>query len=100
MPEPSPTEQRTARRAIDFHRMMERYWVTGQRSWICRLQRSPRYLAQLQAAQRTAQWRDLAPQMATLMNSLALPHLAGRPIVAQELAPQVARSNQAVLPVQ
>jgi hypothetical protein len=78
--------------------MMERYRVTVHRSWICRLQRSEMLLGQLQLRQRTAQWRDFAPRTATLMNSLAPPHLPWRPIVGQELAPQAAMSNQAVVP--
>jgi hypothetical protein len=79
--------------------MIELRWPIVRRSSQCRLQPSATRLWQFQPAQRTAQWRDFAPQTAKLKNSLAPPHLAWRPIVAQELAPQAATSNQIVVPV-
>ncbi len=72
--------------------------MTAHSSWISRLQRSATHWGQMQAARRTAQWRDFARQTAALKNSPAPPHLAWRPLVAQELAPQAAISNQIVVP--
>jgi hypothetical protein len=86
-------------RAIDFPRMMERYWMIAQRSWICRLRWSQTWPDQLLVAPQMVQAWDFAPQTAKLKNSLAPPHLAWRPIVAQELAPQAVASNPIVVQV-